>query len=161
MPGGGSGAGPINAMAQRTVTTWPAGSPCPPVDGVVCGVLVVFVGERDAGGRRDALKVTAGALGAGVPLDHRPEVLPVTGCAQVRQLMDQYVVDDPARHRTEPVGQADGAVGRSAGTPLSTLVGDPANTRRADRVVQVEPSELAGAGLQLSVAPSTPAPALA
>ena len=55
----------------------------------------VVVGEPEPGGRRHALEVAAGPLGAREPLDLGPEVRPVAGDQQVRQLVHQDVVDDP------------------------------------------------------------------
>jgi len=81
-----------------------------------------------------------------------PEVGAVAGHPKVDQLVDDDVVENPARHALQPVGEPDGAVGRRAGPPPAALVADPANARRHRSPVEIAPRESHGPRAQRGVA---------
>ena len=63
------------------------------------------------------LQVAHGALRARVAADPGPERLVVAGFEQVRQLVDEHVVDDPGRRVAQALADPDRAVGRGARRP--------------------------------------------
>jgi hypothetical protein len=56
---------------------------------------------------------------------------------QVRQFVQQHVVDHPSRHRPQSIGQPDRPVGHRAGAPTTAHVANPAHAQRFCPAVQV------------------------
>ena len=74
--------------------------------------LVAVLADMD-----DTEQEAAGPLGQRLPVHERPEVGAVPGDEQVRELVQQDVVQHPVRHALHPVGDADRARCRRARTP--------------------------------------------
>ncbi len=74
----------------------------------------------------------------------------VAGLEQVRELVDQHVVDDPLRHPLQPRREPDGAVARRAGAPPGLLVVDPAHRLGRRQPAEVAVAERPGPGCSRS-----------
>ena len=72
----------------------------------------------------------ARCAGSGRPA---PRIRAVPGLDQVRELVQQHVVDDPRRHALQPVLTAGSSRRRSCTTPSGLLVVDPAHRGRLRR----------------------------
>ena len=64
-----------------------------------------------------AEQVTTRPLSLRVGINEPVEARAVPDLDEMSQLVHEHVVDHPARHRRQPVGQPDGAIDRSARTP--------------------------------------------
>src|SRR5439155_13522697 len=138
------------ATSARRTRGGPTAGPTGP--GSVDVVRVpVTVRDVPAAGRGEALQVAAGPLGLRVDLQQRPEARPVAGDQQMRQFVQQHVVEDILGHAPDPVGDADGAVDRGAGAPAAGLVADPADADRGSAAVEISERQLAGPPGQLAV----------
>ncbi len=70
---------------------------------------------------------------------------------QVGQLVYQHVVDDPRRHRLQPMGEPDRSVHHRARSPAGGHVADPAHARRPGAAVEEALGQLGRPGHQRGV----------
>ncbi len=129
-PGGAGADRPVRAGRDRVRTDVSGGLRvgAAAVDPVV---LAVDGGQAERGGRVEALQVADRPLGARVAVHPRPEPGVVAGLEQVRQLVDQHVVDDPPGCVAQALAQPDRAVGRACRTPTASASAAPSGSRPA------------------------------
>ena len=134
----------------RPVRVIPGG----PSEHAVLAARLVAVGAHQAqpGGGRQTLQVAHRPVGARIAAHPRPEPLVVTGLQQVRQLVDQHVVDHPAGRVAQPLADPDRAVGGRARRPPRAHRRHPAHGRRLRAGLQEPAGQLQAAAVQRVVA---------
>ena len=116
---------------------------------VVLAVLVLPLALRPAvDSERVPVEEPARPLRARVGLDQRPELRAVPAVEQVRQLVQDDVVEHPGGHSLEPGRDPDPPVRRCAGPPAPALPGGPHDARGASATAEVPVGQLAGSRLE-------------